>query len=227
MGILSWAKSKLSRSSESKRGFVRVVNASYDAAQTTPNNANHWAAADSLDANAANNSSVRKDLRNRSRYEVANNTYARGIIDTFANDIIGSGPRLQIQTRSEDFNQFVERNYRDWADEIELYEKLLMARKAMAESGEVFIVMTSNPALQNSVKLDLAVIEAEQVADPTGMAIESTSSYVDGIHFDEFGNVTGYDVLNKHPGGDEHAFSFNDFETVPARFVIHLFKKTD
>ena len=68
----------------------------YDAAVTSDNNRRHWAAADGLSANAANSPEVRRILRNRARYEVANNSYARGMVLTLANDCIGTGPRLQM-----------------------------------------------------------------------------------------------------------------------------------
>jgi capsid protein len=72
---------------------LRLLRARYDAAATTDNNRRHWANADGLSANAANSPEVRRILRNRSRYEVANNSYARGIVLTLANDCIGTGPR--------------------------------------------------------------------------------------------------------------------------------------
>ncbi|MEX0653677.1 MAG: hypothetical protein WD151_06095, partial [Phycisphaeraceae bacterium] len=63
--------------------------ARYDAAQTTAENARHWAMADSLSADSAASADVRRKLRERSRYEVANNSYAKGIVLTLANDCIG------------------------------------------------------------------------------------------------------------------------------------------
>ena len=71
----------------------RLRRARYDAAVTTEDNRRHWANADGLSANAANSPEVRTALRNRARYEVANNSYARGIVLTLANDVIGTGPR--------------------------------------------------------------------------------------------------------------------------------------
>ena len=50
---------------------------------------------------AAASPAVRRTLRNRARYEVANNSYARGIVLTLANDSIGTGPRLQLLTGND------------------------------------------------------------------------------------------------------------------------------
>lgn len=63
---------------------ARFLRAKYDSALTTDNNRRHWSNADGLSASAANGPEVRRILRNRARYEVANNSYARGIILTLA-----------------------------------------------------------------------------------------------------------------------------------------------
>ncbi len=79
-----------------RSGRRAELSAAYDAAQTTVHNSKHWRLADSLSAAAANNAEVRRTLRERSRYEVANNSFASGIVDTLANDTISKGPRIQI-----------------------------------------------------------------------------------------------------------------------------------
>ena len=87
---------------------ARVVRGRYDAAQTTSDNERHWANADFLAADAANSPEVRRALRCRARYEVANNSYAKGIVLTLANDVVGTGPRLQMLARDPAVNQTVE-----------------------------------------------------------------------------------------------------------------------
>ncbi len=62
-----------------RQSFFSRLRAKYDAANTTLDNLKHWSRADGLSAAAANSPDVRRTLRNRSRYEVANNSYARGI----------------------------------------------------------------------------------------------------------------------------------------------------
>ena len=79
---------------------------------TTDENRRHWANADGLSANAANSAEVRRTLRNRARYEVANNSYASGIVLTLANDVIGTGPRLQMLTANAEANRQIERSFR-------------------------------------------------------------------------------------------------------------------
>ena len=69
----------------------QLVRARFDAAQTTRDNWRHWSAADHLSADMEAAPEVRRTLRMRSRYEVANNSYARGLVQMLANDTIGTG----------------------------------------------------------------------------------------------------------------------------------------
>jgi len=143
---------------------VRRVRGRFDSAATTEDNRRHWANADALSADAAASAAVRRTLRNRARYEVANNSYARGIVLTLANDTIGTGPRLQMLTDSDEANDEIEHEFDRWAHEIALAEKLRTMRMARAQDGEAFGILVNNPVLDHAVKLDLRLIEADQVA---------------------------------------------------------------
>ncbi len=145
---------------------VRLLRARYDAAVTSDDNRRHWANADGLSANAANSPEVRRVLRNRVRYEVANNSYARGIVLTLANDVIGTGPRLQMLTEDAEGNRRVEQAFAAWAKAVSLADKLRTMRAARASDGEAFAVLTSNPKLPTTVQLDLRLVEADRVCTP-------------------------------------------------------------
>ena len=94
---------------------MRLIHSRYDAAVTSDANRRHWEGADNLSANAANSPEVRRILRTRSRYEIANNSYARGIVLTLANDTIGTGPRLQMLTTDAAANRQIERAFQNWS----------------------------------------------------------------------------------------------------------------
>jgi capsid protein len=100
MGLWPWTK----RKKVEAVGQLMLVRARFDAAQTTPDNHKHWSNADYVSADAAASPEVRRTLRNRALYEVANNSYARGIVLTLANDVIGTCPRLQILADSAEAN---------------------------------------------------------------------------------------------------------------------------
>ncbi len=127
---------------------VRVkLQARYDAAQTTAENRKHWANADGLSADAANSPEVRATLRQRARYETANNSYAKGMVLTLANDVVGTGPRLQALTEDREANRRIEKAFAAWSTSVGLAEKLRTMRKAKATDGEAFAMLTHNPQL--------------------------------------------------------------------------------
>ena len=212
--MLAW----VSRLLRKPKPQARLIRAKYDAAQTTAENQRHWANADALSANAANSAAVRTTLRNRTRYEVANNAYAAGIAQTLANYTIGTGPRLQMRLDNEEANRQIERLWIKWARQIRLAEKLRTMRIARAVDGEAFALLITNGRI-GPVSLDLRLIEADQVTDQTLLPEQE----VDGILFDSAGNPVEYHVLKDHPG----ALRWNptlDVERVPAEAMIHWFR---
>jgi len=210
------------RSRRTSVGRTLIVRAKFDSAQTNADNRRHWANADHLSADAAANPEVRRILRNRSRYEVANNSYARGIVLTLANDVVGTGPKLQMLTEDGQTNRQVEAAFAAWARAVDLPGKLRTMRMARAQDGEAFAVLFSNDELDSPVKLDLKLIEADQVATPSAQ-IRPAPNVVDGIVFDAFGNPLEYHLLKSHPGAGGGAGSLA-FERVPAHSVIHWFR---
>jgi lambda family phage portal protein len=207
------------------RRLVPAVRARFDAATTNDANRRHWSMADNLSADAAASPHVRRILRARARYEVANNSYARGIVLTLANDAIGTGPRLQMLTGDPEVNAVIESAFARWCKAVELPEKLRTMRMARAESGEVFGVLASNPRLDAPVSLDLRLVEADQVATPTLEQLDDRA--VDGVVFDSFGNPVEYHVLKHHPGANAAGGRLPlgiEFSRVPAESVVHYFR---
>ena len=211
------------RTSEQSRG-IRVLRARYDSAVTNDANYRHWANADGLSANAAASSEVRRILRNRARHEVANNSYARGIVLTLANDVIGTGPRLRLLTEDAEANSRVEREFTHWSKAIGLPEKLRTMRMARAEDGEAFAILTNNPNIASPVKLDLQLVEADQITTPDISVLDRNA--IDGIVFDNAGNPVEYHVLKEHPGSDALGVTglMLDYDRIPADAMIHWFR---
>ncbi len=128
---------------------------------------------------------MRRTLRNRSRYEIANNSYARGISLTLANDCVGTGPRLQMLTTDAFANRLVEQEFFAWSDAIGLAEKLRTMRLARVSDGESFGLLTSNPRIESPVQLDLKLVEANRSRHPSGSRQLSLPRW---HSFDEHGN---------------------------------------
>ena len=195
----------------------RKIKAGYDVAQTTVENSRHWSNADGLDAVTANSVGTRKTLLKRSRYEVKNNCYARGIINTLANDTIGTGPRPQVLSKDSDINARCEAAWTAWAHSITLAEKLRTMRIAKGQDGEAFGIKFTNSAL-SPVSLDFRLIECDQVTSPFAGA----TKYTDGIRFDANGKPAAYYVLNEHPG--IFTGRLDSGKDIAAEFIMHWFR---
>ena len=205
------------------------VRASWDAAQTTDENRKHWSRADDLTPDAAANPAVRRTLRKRARYEVANNTYAKGISQTVVDWTIGSTIRLQLTgavgrsqarregalTRQE--ASLVEGEFFEWMEANDIFDKVGTMVKADSVDGEAFGIMQTNPNGPSQVKLDLALVEADNCTSPFGGILTPTE--VDGIRFDDYGNPLEYSFVDPR-----NFLSFGPPQVIPACDVIHLFK---
>jgi capsid protein len=217
------------RPMHSKRQSSTAVRARYDSAQTTDDNKRHWAAADSLSAVSANSAYVRKRLRERSRYEVANNSYARGILNTISAYTVGAGPTLQLTYRGGDESidpkelrkatQEVEKLWANWAYARKLAQKLSTMQLAIDQDGEAFAMTTtaSRAGMQTPVQLDLRLYEADHFDDSMGTDDA-------GVRIDANGEVVQYAFSKDHPGD---SLSFGNSGWISADQVIHLFALSD
>ena len=194
----------------------RAFRGRYDSAQTNDNNRKHWGQADGLSADAAASPSVRKILRERARYESANNSYMSGAIGTRTNDIVGKGPRLQLTGQAGSTQ--IENDWADWMKRVGLAAKLRTLVTAWATDGEGFGLKTFNPAIEHAVKLDLRLIECDQIASSW-----QDAGAVDGVTFDAYGNPVRYSVMKEHPGGVNIASIVGEYLSIEARDVVHLF----
>lgn len=199
----------------------RVLLVKYDAAQTNHLNRRHWKNADGASPIASLTPQVRKLLRDRSRMEAHNNSFAKGIVLTLANDLIGTTPRLQFHTNDARANRILERLWSQWSKAIGLAGKLRTMRMARITDGECFAAAITNQALQTPVKLDIRLYESDQIETPTlaFLALNETS----GIRYDEAGNPTEYHVLRHHPG-DLIANGAGEYDIIPSWRMIHYFR---
>lgn len=203
----------------------RFMRATYDAAQISSATANDWAGVDNLAPNAADSPAVREILRKRGRHEMLNNPYMDGILQTLSGDVIGQSPRLRMTGDDKDLNTFIEQEFERWMRATRFPAKLRLAVETVAAQGEIFGWKFRNPKLATTVKLDLNMIEGDQVASPFTF-ISNNQRDVDGIEYDRWGNPETYLILRNHPG-DNRFFAGMDltaFDRVPASRILHYFK---
>lgn len=86
----------------------------WEAAKNNRLNKKQWSLASDSSINAA----LRSDLavlRARASYLAASNALVAGMVETHANDIVGSkGPQLQVQSADNGYNEALERIWGDW-----------------------------------------------------------------------------------------------------------------
>ncbi len=207
------------------RAAARIIRGRFDAAATDAGNERHWAEADNLSADAAASPRVRRDLRNRARYESENNGYLKGILKTKSYDMIGRGPRLQLLIENKDVANEIETKFAQWAKDVRLARKMRTMVRARVRDGECFAILKTNENSPNPVKLDVQLVEAEQVTSDFDLVVGSGDARdIDGIVLDEFGGPIFYKVLKHHPGSSaDLAVDPNERELVPARFMLHWF----
>jgi len=192
---------------------IQHIKASYDAAATTNNNINQWKYTDGLSANDANSEGVRTELRQRSRYEGANNCHLRGAMDRVARDTVGTGPKLEF-AKDNDVLNALRNDWKAWCKEIRFAKRLQLMRKAKQQDGEVFGKKFSNKNLRNKVSLDFQLMEAQWVESHF-----NNKTDIDGIWTDENGYPSHYNVLTAQTKGGSYAKSKG--VRTPAADIIH------
>jgi lambda family phage portal protein len=176
----------------------KLVHGKYDAAQTTHENSRHWSMADTLGPDSASSADVRRILRMRSRHECANNCYAGGAVQTLANDIVGTGPRLSVKIEDREAARRIEAAFARWFRAARMSAKLQTMVKARVRDGEALGLLVNNPSLRSEVLLDVRLVEADLLCSPNGM--QDGPLFVDGIEYDEAWNPVRYHMLSEHPG---------------------------
>lgn len=201
---------------------------SYEIAKPSRHWDNHFLTADNSDADSLIGDSLQK-ARNKVRYEVRNNSYAKGIIQSFANDIVGTGPVLQLKTANEAFNTEVERRWADWGDYSDISgrqtmaDMLQLAVMQCCEAGEAVWTFGTNPdALRGMPALGLLMFEPDQIETPWGFI--NNPKVINGILVDDFGRPVEYYVLKEHPGKANAAGLGIEYNTISAKQIIHLTK---
>ena len=204
---------------------ARIRAARYDAL-TDKNLVDHWRWTDPRSVDASLDSDTRRRLRERARYEVANNSYAFGCALAIANAVVGSGPRIQIlSVLNQEETRKAEWSFSAWEEAVGLPEKLRSMRFARFQDGETFALLYTNNNITSPVKLDVRPIDCERVASAYGV---NSVNEVDGITLDAFGNPLKYRVLTRHPGDVstlDDARYVEDAVEYPADSVVHWYRR--
>ncbi len=220
------------RKSRKSRGLMR----SYDAAATSRHNQNHWLYATGGDADAV----IAPDLatlRNRARYEIENNSFAKGIVEGFGDDIVRIGPTLEyIEEIEQKFSLWME--HCDMGGKLHFAEGLKQDVSQWLGSGESLTNLGGSLRgldMRHVTRIDgvgvkmpglqLLRFEADRLATP--MKFTGDPNVREGIRVDDFGRPLEYYILKRHPGSRRiSGAGIDEHQTIAAQNIIHSFKQT-
>lgn len=204
--------------------YLGRIKAGYDAAKTTPENERWWAAADSRGPNVSASRSVRHKLAQRARYECQNNTYLHALVELTKLYVINTGPQLLLPTIDAKTANLIQHEFARWARAVRLAPKLRTMIGAKKIAGAGIAEKITNPRLNTPVKLDLRLLEIEQIQDPRGDDFIDPLRQ-DGISFDEYGNPVSYRRLKYHPNDAHWAGSVYDYDDLGAEQIIYWYRE--
>lgn len=232
MGLLQWLRGSKKRAGGSwgskVRGLPGMSARTYESAATSRINKKHWTNANGSDADGVITPALAV-LRNRSRHEVRNNGYAEGLVETYACDVVGpDGPKLQVQSSSDAWNKSVEDGFNQWArtadvgERMELQDILRLLVRGFFEAGEGLVQHVVTDRRSGPVRRRLLVIEADRLSSPFGV---DTAEVRNGVRIERStGRPLSYYVLKDHPGALNYTGTVAEYDEVPARDIMHIYK---
>lgn len=213
--------------------FTSLAGQFFDAARQDRFGDDHFRYADNGSADAHATPATRAELRNRSRLESANNGWLKGMGRTYKNELVGTGPRLQILETDGEVARELEKKFHQWLRDIRFAKKfrtLKLAKRVDGEGLAVFYPILNEDArarFKNPVKIGLRLLECDRLTDIyAGIGLEDKSGFVDGIKYDAYGEPIQYRFLKEHPGSMKGiaALGDNPYQIVDAKWVVHDFE---
>ena len=164
----------------------------------------------------------------RARDAVRNDPYASRIVDLWTGNAVGAGitTRWPDAAHTKAWRRWSESTACDGEGRLDLYGLQALAMRAVVESGECFIrLLPTEVTPANPVGLRLQVLESDHL-DASRIGMVEGLATLNGIALDEAGAPVAYWLFRRHPGawwpGLPGPWAS---ETIPARDVLHLYRK--
>lgn len=245
MALFDWFISKSAKRERRRKEIsarrqqaAHAIAAAYqEVANKDPMNIRHFEESSRGSHASIYDQSLRQDLVDYARYEVANNPNLKGIVITKVNDVVGRTPQIRFLPTSTDGNvdetekkacHSLTRKMSAWMRSVRLGKKLRIACTNKIVDGESFIIAMKNSSRDASkLKLDFRVVDCERVYSDASKVSEE--DYFEGIKYNNFGDPVYYDISKDHPQGDDfhhtnHFMAGQTHRKIDAQFVFHWFR---
>jgi len=139
-------------------------------------------------------------LRRRIQYEFRQNAPAKGLMRTYANACISTGPTLSVESKDKKWNEQFETGFNKWAETCgytrgERYGEMLhLGVSKFFDCGEYLNVYKTDTTADTKVKLRILQIKPERLGSPWDPSNES--KIYQGVEMDANGKPTNYYISN-------------------------------
>lgn len=202
----------------------------WDAAITNRLNKAHWQYAHGNSINQDLASDL-ETLRARSNYEAANNPLVEGVINTHAIDVVGQeGPRLQVQTDDDRFNDEVEQWWETVFEQpspskkIHGAELLRLWVQQFWKSGEYLNEEVTFDRNGDPTQLGIETYHPRRLETPPEFASDPDVAF--GIRFDGRDRPSQYYIRRTLERGNNSLAEIK-YEPVAADMIQHVFSATE
>ena len=183
-------------------------------------------------------------LRAWARMLVRDNAYAWSALEAIVSETLGCGINVQSMLETpagqdeEDTNENRDKTWSEWAEvcdvngQLTFNEMQVLAFREMVEAGECLIHLLKVPrtykGIYRPVPLALEIVEADRLAVDRDTFIQhantSETRITRGVEMDQDGMPVAYWIYPAHPS-DPRVFSARTPKRIPAKDIIHLFRK--
>lgn len=198
----------------------------FESAETNRLNSAQWEKADDVTVNhwlATQLSTVRA----RSIYESRNNGIVGGVVNTFADDVVGQdGPSLQVQSDSDQYDRALEQLWKEWfaapttRNNVSGAALLKLWVRNLWKCGEFLAQIVTDDQADEPLKMRLRPIHPRRLVTPPEKMGDPLT--VLGISFDRSDRPARYYVSDEVISGLYAAFG-TSYTTLAPDDVIHEF----
>jgi lambda family phage portal protein len=172
-------------------------------------------------------------LRNRSRFFVRNNGWAKRAIEAVTNNTVGEGirpapigSRSQIKKVKKIWKDWAESTSCDWYEKSTIYGLQSLVMKEIAEGGDVLIIKRRvKPTGDNILPIKIQVLEGDFLDHSKDTMTNDDGGYNRlGVKYDKLGQLLGYWVYDQHPTDGTGNFTKLDSFFIPKSDCLHVFE---